>query len=112
MILEHESYCIEALDAWVAGGKTGHVTTTEKPTVTRTGASHRGAGRTLSTLWTSVRDELALRRAERASRRALERDLAAYTTPAERAELLAVMSRYEPADTAEMDRIIHRRRVA
>ena len=42
-------------------------------------------------LWTSVRDELRERRQTRTERRALERELSAYSTPAEIDDLLAVI---------------------
>jgi len=42
-------------------------------------------------LWTSVRDELRERRQTRNERRALERELSAYSTPAEIDDLLAVI---------------------
>ena len=41
--------------------------------------------------WTSVRDELRERRQTRTERRSLERELSAYSTPAEIDDLLAVI---------------------
>lgn len=65
-----------------------------------------------SGLWPRIRDEVRARRAERASREALERDLASYTTPAERNELDAILGRYDEDEIADIRRIIDRRRVA
>jgi len=44
-----------------------------------------------STLWTTVKDELRERRADRAARAALRADLAHYRTPAEIDDLLATV---------------------
>ena len=53
-------------------------------------------------LWTSVRDELRERRQTRTERRALERELSAYTTPAEIDDLLAVI---ENEDSLAADQV-------
>ena len=63
-------------------------------------------------LWAGVRYEIRARRAERASRKALECDLASYTTPAERNELDAILGRYDEDEIADIRRITDRRRVA
>lgn len=65
-----------------------------------------------SRLWAGIRDEIRARRAERASHEALERDLASYTTPADRNELDAILGRYDEEEVAHIRRIIDRRRVA
>ena len=65
---------------------------------------------------TGVRDELRERRQARAAYRALERDLASYTTPAEVDDLLAALSgQDDPEAQAIRDILIgnlHRRRAA
>jgi hypothetical protein len=66
----------------------------------------------LSPLWAAARNELRARRAARASRKTLERELASYTTPAEQNELDAVLERYPDDEVAEIRHIINRRRVA
>jgi uncharacterized protein YjiS (DUF1127 family) len=53
-------------------------------------------------LWTSVRDELRERRQTRSERRSLERELSAYTTPAEIDDLLAVI---ENEDSLAADQV-------
>ena len=65
-----------------------------------------------SPLWVAARDELRTRRAARASRKALERELASYTTPAEQNELDAILERYPADEVAEIRQIINRRRAA
>jgi hypothetical protein len=66
----------------------------------------------LSPLWNAARDDLRNRRASRASRETLERELASYTTPADKHELNAILDRADPDAAAEIRRIIHRSRVA
>lgn len=53
-----------------------------------------------------LRTTLADRRNARTNRRLLERELAAFTTAAQRAELEAIMSRYTPAETQEIREIL------
>lgn len=60
----------------------------------------------------AARDELRARRSARASRRVLERELAGYSTPSQRLELDAILSRYDPAEVAEIRKIVDRHRVA
>ena len=62
----------------------------------------------LSPLWTAARDDLRTRRASRASRQTLKRELASYTTPSEQNELNAILDRADPDAAAEIRRIIHR----
>jgi hypothetical protein len=66
----------------------------------------------LSPLWTVARDHLSTRRASRASRGTLERELASYSTPAEQNELNAILDRADPDAAAEIRSMIHRSRVA
>jgi len=66
----------------------------------------------LSPLWTAARDELRARRAARASRKTLERELASFTTPAEQNELDAVLARYPADQVAEIRQIVNRLRAA
>ncbi|MCW2763031.1 MAG: hypothetical protein JWR85_3232 [Marmoricola sp.] len=56
-------------------------------------------------LWTAVRDELSERRQQRATYRALRRDLASYTTRAQVDDLLAMIQGHDDAE-AEMIRNI------
>ncbi len=69
----------------------------------------------LSLRWAAARDDLQARRAARASRRTLVRELASYTTPAEQHELDAILQRADPDAAAEIRSIIEiipRNRVA
>ena len=66
----------------------------------------------LSPLLAATRDDLRARRTARASRRALMRELASYTTPAEHLELDAILDRADPAAAAQIRSLIHRSRVA
>ena len=66
----------------------------------------------LAPRWESARDELRARRAARATRKTLERELASYTTPSERTELDAVLGRYPADEVAEIRQIAYRNRVA
>jgi len=66
----------------------------------------------LSLLWHATRDDFRTRRASRASRETLERELASYNTPAERHELNAILHRAHPDSAAEIRRFIQRVRVA
>jgi hypothetical protein len=58
-----------------------------------------------------LRDAVSARRAERLERRRLERELATYTTPAERLELDAMIERYAPEETRQVRAIVARQRV-
>jgi hypothetical protein len=66
----------------------------------------------LSPLWTAARDDLRSRRASRAARETLVRELASYSTPAEENELDAILDRADPDAADEIRRMIHRGRVA
>lgn len=59
-------------------------------------------------LLATVRDELRERRQARAEERALERDLAAYSTPAEVDELLTIIGDAEGADADRVRTILTR----
>jgi hypothetical protein len=66
----------------------------------------------LSPLLAATRDDLRTRRASRASRKALARELASYTSHAEQVELDAILDRADPDAAAEIRSIIWRNRVA
>lgn len=57
-------------------------------------------------LWVNVRDELRDARAARAARRALERDLATYTSQADLNDLGAILDRHSDEETADIRRIL------
>lgn len=59
-----------------------------------------------------VRTELAARRARRAAARRLEAELAAYSTPADQAELDAIIARAPGQAGTDLDRIVTRLRAA
>jgi hypothetical protein len=63
----------------------------------------------LSQLWSAARDDLSARRASRASRKELERELASYSTPAEQDELDAILDRADPEAAATIRGLLHRR---
>lgn len=56
----------------------------------------------------SLRSSLATRRAARAKRQSLERQLASYTTESDRLELDAILSRHTAEETGELRSIINR----
>jgi hypothetical protein len=58
---------------------------------------------------THVRDTLAARRAQRSERTRIERELAAYTSAADRAELGAIISRHTAEETSLLQAILDRR---
>jgi hypothetical protein len=57
-------------------------------------------------LWGNVRDELREARAARAARKALERDLASYTSEADLNDLGAILDRHSEEETADIRRIL------
>ena len=59
-----------------------------------------------------LRDALSARRAERLERQQLERELASYSTPAERLELEAMIDRHSPEETHEVRDILGRQAAA
>jgi hypothetical protein len=68
--------------------------------------------RTSTSTVTTLRDALAARRAQRQARRRLERELASYSSPAERLELEAMIDRHSPEETREVRDILARQTVA
>lgn len=65
-----------------------------------------------SPLWTALRTQLRTRQARRVAHRTLVRELATYTTPAERSELDAILARHDSAEAAEIRRIVSWQRAA
>jgi hypothetical protein len=59
--------------------------------------------------WAHLRDELSTRRAAGAARKALESDLASFTTPTELTELAAILERHGEEEVADIRRILDRR---
>lgn len=60
-------------------------------------------------LWTAFRSQLQHTRDARATRRALERDLATFTSQSDLNDLHATLDRYSDHETAEIRRILARR---
>ena len=60
----------------------------------------------------AIRDELREAREARAARKALERDLASYTTQADLNDLDAILDRHSDEETADIRRILAGRRPA
>ncbi|HTT51224.1 MAG TPA: hypothetical protein VMH35_07480 [Streptosporangiaceae bacterium] len=60
----------------------------------------------------AIRDELQEARAARAERKALEHDLASYTTPSDLNDLGAILDRHSAEETADIRRILAARRTA
>jgi hypothetical protein len=65
--------------------------------------------RSRTPLWTALRGSLKHTRDARATRRALERDLASYTRPGDLNDLHAILDRYSDDQTADIRRILSRR---
>jgi hypothetical protein len=61
-----------------------------------------------ASLWTTVRDDLRERREARAAHRALQRELATYTTRAEVDDLLGALRREDSAAIDEIRGILER----
>jgi hypothetical protein len=59
----------------------------------------------------AIRTELATRRAARRDRVTLERQLAAYDTPAARLEIETIVARHDPEETHELRKILSRQAV-
>jgi|tagenome__1003787_1003787.scaffolds.fasta_scaffold19831226_1 hypothetical protein len=57
---------------------------------------------------TSLRSQLAQRRLVRQRSKRLEKELASYSTPAERQELDAIMSRHTAEEIAELEEMLRR----
>jgi hypothetical protein len=64
----------------------------------------------LSPLWAAIWDEHRRVRAARAARRSLERDLAAFSSPGDVADLDALLRRHSEAETADIRGILAARR--
>ena len=62
----------------------------------------------LSPILAAARDDLRSRRASRAARMTLVRELASYSTPAEQIELDAILDRADPEAADEIRPMIHR----
>ena len=95
MTVAHGLLTKDSLDAWVIPDDHGDMTTTPRP---------RRSGLTLSTL----RAHLRSTRADRLAHRRLVAELASYRTPAEQADLDAMLDRYSERDTAEVREIVGR----
>jgi hypothetical protein len=60
-------------------------------------------------VWTALRGQLRHIRQAHADRKALERELATYTSQSDLADLHAILDRYSDAETADIRRILARR---
>jgi hypothetical protein len=60
-------------------------------------------------LWTALRGQWEQTRDARAAHRALERELATYTSQSDLDDLHAILDRYSEEETAEIRRILARR---
>ena len=65
-----------------------------------------------ASLWTALRGQIQHTRDAHAARRALERDLASYTSEADLNDLHAILDRYSDRETAQIRRILASRRAA
>jgi hypothetical protein len=74
------------------------------PTTTRPRASLRTVP-----LWTTLRDQLEHTREARTTRKALERELATYTSQSDLNDLHAILDRHPDEQTAPIRRILARR---
>jgi hypothetical protein len=66
----------------------------------------------ISTKLVVFRAEALVRRADRARRRRLEREVAAFATPAERSELRAILGRHAVEQSQEVWSILNRQALA
>lgn len=71
-----------------------------------------GTMKTLTNAWTTARTELRARGQRRAADQVLRRELAAYTSPADRYELDAIIARSPEEEAAHLERIVSRLRAA
>jgi len=67
---------------------------------------------TLAPRLAAARDELRNRRAARAARRTLEREIASFRTHAELNELTAMLARHSDDEVAEIRQILDRHHIA
>jgi hypothetical protein len=64
--------------------------------------------RTPTSRWTTTLDDLRTRRAERSAQKALARELAGYSTPAQQSEMNAILRRYEGPEAEAFRAIVNR----
>lgn len=64
----------------------------------------------LAPLWAAIREEHRRVRAARAARKALERELADYTSAADLDDLHAILGRYSEEETADIRHVLAGRR--
>jgi len=64
----------------------------------------------LSPTWNTIKDQMRDLREGRATRKSLERELAAYTSEDDLNDLDAILDRYSEAETADIRRILAGRR--
>lgn len=62
---------------------------------------------TSASFLTALRDELRSRRAQRATRKQLERQLSTYRTPAELDDLTAILARYDDEDAEPVREVLN-----
>ncbi len=72
----------------------------------------RTHGTPIGTGLAELRAQVRARRLARQARLRLERELATYTTPAERLELQAMLARHAAADIADIQRIVDHQHAA
>ena len=68
--------------------------------------------RSRTSMWTALRGQFEHSRDARATRRALERELATYTSQSDLADLHAILDRHSDHETAVIRRILARRAAA
>ena len=68
--------------------------------------------RSRTSLWTALRGQFEHSREARTTRRALERDLAAYTSQSDLDDLHAILDRHSDQETAAIRRILAHRAAA
>jgi hypothetical protein len=71
-------------------------------------STNRSLGRRL----TAIRDEVRETRANRAARKTLQQELAAYTSPSDLNDFEAILDRYSDEETRDIRRIMAARRSA
>ena len=64
------------------------------------------ATRSINSVWTTVRTQLRESRDTHAARASLARELASYSSPADLADLDAILDRYSDQETADIRRIL------
>jgi hypothetical protein len=98
MTLVHRFHTLLSLDAWISSAQTWvvNMTTTDSP-----------RGHRIPALLTAARSERAAHRAAAAERARLTRELADYTTAADRNDLNALLDSYPEADVAELRELLN-----